>query len=280
MTKYVPEDQYLLKNVKIKATIPDVNNEELKSYLRQTPNNTILGFWPLKLGFYNASGNDSTKWGNRWLRRIGEPPVIYDSLKTIYGCNELQKVIFNKGYLNAEVSSIVTNNEKKRHTKVTYTITEKEPYCLRNYFITIPDSLALEIINQREKPLIKSGDLFDVDRLNEEREQVAKILRNQGYYNFRKELLFFYVDSALNTNEIDAELSIQPQYLDNDSALQIIFTKKEIGNITILAIKDNDLLKNNLELDTFYQDNIKVVYNKNNKAFRPNALINKNIYSP
>ena len=48
MTKYVPEDQYLLKSVKIKAAIPDVNNEELKSYLRQTPNNTILGFWPLK----------------------------------------------------------------------------------------------------------------------------------------------------------------------------------------------------------------------------------------
>ena len=275
MTKYVPEDQYLLKSVKIKAAIPDVNNEELKSYLRQTPNNTILGFWPLKLGFYNASGEDSTKWGNRWLRRIGEPPVIYDSLKTIYGCDELQKVIFNKGYLNAEVSSKVTNNEKKRHAKVAYTITEKEPYRLRNYFITIPDSTALKTINQREKPLIKSGNLFDVDRLNEEREQVAKILRNQGYYNFRKELLFFYVDSALNTNEIDAELSIQPQYLDNDSALQIIFTKKEIENVTILALKDNDLLSNNIELDTVYQDNIKVIYNKKNKAFRPKALINK-----
>lgn len=280
MTKYVPKDKYLLKNVKIKATIPDVNNEELKGYLRQTPNNTILGFWPLKLGFYNASSEDSTKWSNRWLRRIGEPPVIYDSLKTIYGCDELQKVIFNKGYLNANVTFKTTINPKKRHAKVTYSIEEGEPYRLRNYFITIPDSSALEAINRREKPLIKPGDLFDIDRLNEEREQVAKMLRNQGYYNFRKELLFFYVDSALNTHEIDAELSIQPQYLDNDSALQIIFTKKEIENVTILALKDNDLLKNDLELDTFYQNNIKVIYNKKNKAFRPKALINKTSIQP
>lgn len=280
MTKYVPKDQYLLKNVKIKATIPDVNNEELKGYLRQTPNNTILGFWPLKLGFYNASSEDSTKWSNRWLRRIGEPPVIYDSLKTIYGCDELQKVIFNKGYLNANVTFKTTINPKKRHAKVTYSIEEGEPYRLRNYFITIPDSSALEAINRREKPLIKPGDLFDIDRLNEEREQVAKMLRNLGYYNFRKELLFFYVDSALNTHEIDAELSIQPQYLDNDSALQIIFTKKEIENVTILALKDNDLLKNDLELDTFYQNNIKVIYNKKNKAFRPKALINKTSIQP
>lgn len=280
MTKYVPKDQYLLKNVKIKATIPDVNNEELKGYLRQTPNNTILGFWPLKLGFYNATSEDSTKWSNRWLRRIGEPPVIYDSLKTIYGCDELQKVIFNKGYLNANVTFKTTINPKKRHAKVTYSIEEGEPYRLRNYFITIPDSSALEAINRREKPLIKPDDLFDIDRLNEEREQVAKMLRNQGYYNFRKELLFFYVDSALNTHEIDAELSIQPQYLDNDSALQIIFTKKEIENVTILALKDNDLLKNDLELDTFYQNNIKVIYNKKNKAFRPKALINKTSIQP
>ena len=96
MAKYVPDDKYLLTKVQVKSNIPDVNNEELKGYLRQTPNNTILGFWPLKLGFYNLSSDDSTKWVNRWLRRIGEPPVIYDSLKTIYGCDELQKVIFNK----------------------------------------------------------------------------------------------------------------------------------------------------------------------------------------
>lgn len=275
MTKYVPENQYLLTNVKIKATIPDVNNEELKSYLRQTPNNTILGFWRLKLNFYNASGEDSTKWRNRWLRRIGEPPVIYDSLKTTYSCDELQKVMFNKGYLNAKVKAETSKNEKKRHAKVTYTIEENKPYRLRNYFITIPDSTALKAINRREKPLIKTGDLFDADRLNEEREQIARILRNQGFFNFNKELLFFYVDSALNSNEIDAELSIQPKYLDNDSALKIIFTKKEIENVTILALKDNDTSKKNLQLDTFYQDNIKVIYNKKNKAFRPKALINK-----
>ena len=210
MTKYVPENQYLLKKVKIKASIPDVNNEELKSYLRQTPNNTILGFWPLKLGFYNASGNDSTKWGNRWLRRIGEPPVIYDSLKTVLGCDEIEKVIYNKGYLNANVTSQTTF--RKRHANVTYTIKEGEPYRLRHSFITIPDSAINETLSRRANASIKSGELFDIDKLNADREQVARILRNRGYFNFRKELLFFYVDSALNTNEIDAELSIQPQY--------------------------------------------------------------------
>lgn len=275
-TKYVPENQYLLKSTKIKAQITDVNNEELKDYLRQTPNNTILGFWPLKLGFYNLSNDDSTKWVNRWLRRIGEPPVIYDSLKTVYGCTELQKVIFNKGYLNAKITTDVAKNEKKRHAKVTFNISQGEPYRIRNYFITIPDSSALDAINLREKPLIKVGDLFDVDKLNEEREQIARILRNQGYFNFRKELLFFYVDSALTTNEIDAELSIQPQYLNSDSALQIIFSKKEIENVTILALKDNNISNlNELDLDTINKDGFRIIYSPKEKAFRPKAIANK-----
>ena len=274
MTKYVPNDQYLLKKIQIKSNIPDINNEELKSYLRQTPNNTILGFWPLKLGFYNLSNDDSTKWVNRWLRRIGEPPVIYDSLKTIYGCDELQKVIFNKGYLNAKVTSTTKTN--KKHIKITYNIVPGEPYRFRNYFITIPDSTIATIVNKRNSSLIKQGNLFDVDKINEEREQIARLLRNHGYFNFRKELLLFYVDSTLNTNEIDAELSIQPQYLDNDSALQIIFSKKRIDNTTIIALKDNDISNiSNLQLDTTYVNNIKIIYNTKNKAFRPKAIANK-----
>lgn len=279
MTKYVPDNQYLLEKVKIKASIPDVNNDELKSYLRQTPNNTILGFWPLKLGFYNLSDNDSSRWQNRWLRRIGEPPVIYDSLKTQYSCDELQKVVYNKGYLNADVSYKTTFKKKK--AKVTYTINEKEPYRLRHYFITLPDSTADEIIQKRRYSNIKQGDLFDIDKINEERESVARILRNRGYYNFRKELLFLYADSALNSNEIDAELSMQPQFLENDSALQIIFAQKKIDTITIIALKDNENINNpDATLDTLRFDNYKFIYNPKNKAFRPKSIINKILITP
>jgi outer membrane protein assembly factor BamA len=273
-TKYVPDNQHLLTKVNIKSTSVNFNNDDLKYYLKQTPNNTVLSFWPLKLNLYNLSTNDTTKWVNRWLRRIGEPPVIYDSLKTIYSCEELQKVIYNKGYLNAQVSTQTTFKKKK--AKVTYNISEGEPYSLRHYIITIPDSTALNIIKKRKNASIKEGDLFDADKLNAEREQIARILRNQGYFNFQKELLSFYVDSALNSKQVDAEISIQPQFLNNDSALQIIFTKKTFDKITIIALKDNDDINNpNIQLDTIFYNNYTVIYNPNNKAFRPNAIINQ-----
>ena len=145
--KYVPEDQELLKKTKIKTDVPDITPDVLTDYLYQTPNNYFLGLWRMQLGFYSASGTDSTKWVNRWLRRIGEPPVIYDSLKTEYSAEELQKVMFNKGYLNAEVTTKVKH--KKRQVSVQYNIKGNTPYRIRNYDVLLPDSSAKQILETR-----------------------------------------------------------------------------------------------------------------------------------
>lgn len=279
--KYVPQNEELLKKVRIKSDVPGVSPDYLSSYIHQTPNNYFLGFWRLQLDFYNASGEDSSKWINRWLRRIGEPPVIYDSLKTIYSEDELKKVLFNKGYINAEVGSEVTR--KKRQVKVIYHVKGNEPYRLRNYIITLPDDEALELVSGNDtlnRP--QAGMLFDVDILNRERERIARVLRNRGYYNFRKELLFFSVDSALNTHQVDAELSIQPQFLDNDSALDIIFKKKIVENVTIIAVKDKNLATdiNNADLDTTIKDGYIIITNPKSKTFRPGMLVAKTYIKP
>ncbi len=77
--RHVPEGRYLLDKVNISVEgDKDIPSADLYNYLRQTPNHKVLGFWKLQLGTYNLSGNDSTKWYNRWVRRMGQPPVIYE----------------------------------------------------------------------------------------------------------------------------------------------------------------------------------------------------------
>ena len=279
--KYVPEDKMLLRKTQIKSDAPEATSETLNSYLHQTPNNYFLGFWRMQLDFYNVSGPDSSKWVNRWLRRIGEPPVIYDSLKTAYSRDELQKVMFNKGFMEATVSS--EEIIRKRQVKVVYNVTANEPYRIRNYSISLPDSTAMSYV-ERADTLLKprSGDLFDSDALNAERNRITTALRNRGYYNFRKELLYFSVDSALGTHQVDAHLSIQRQYAHNDSALAVIFDRKRIENVTIIAVKDADLTRNwdTMPLDTFDIDGYKVVLSRDNHTFRPGTLVAKTYIIP
>ena len=76
-TKHVPEGKYLLDNVSIKIEDnSDVKSSDLINYLRQTPNHKVLGAMKLQLAVYNLSGRDSTKKINRWIQKIGSPPVI------------------------------------------------------------------------------------------------------------------------------------------------------------------------------------------------------------
>ena len=279
--KYVPEDQELLKKTKIKTDVPDITPDVLTDYLYQTPNNYFLGLWRMQLGFYSASGTDSTKWVNRWLRRIGEPPVIYDSLKTEYSAEELQKVMFNKGYLNAEVTTKVKH--KKRQVSVQYNIKGNTPYRIRNYDVLLPDSTAKQILETRYLKNKKMSDaLFDIDILNEERQNIASVLRNNGYYNFTKELLYYSVDSALGSNQIDCEVKMQQKYLKNDSALKIIFTKKYIGKVTVFMLKDASLKFNinEIDLDTIYKDGFEIITELDKKTFRPGAIIKKIYITP
>ena len=69
---------------------------DLKSYLRQEPNHRMFGLFRFTLGLYNLSGNDSTKWFNRWVRNAGTPPVIYDPMLMENSRLQMEKAMFNK----------------------------------------------------------------------------------------------------------------------------------------------------------------------------------------
>ena len=73
-TRHVPDGSYLLDHVKIETDDKSVKPSDLKSYLRQEPNHRMFGLFRFTLGLYNLSGNDSTKWYNRWVRNAGTPP--------------------------------------------------------------------------------------------------------------------------------------------------------------------------------------------------------------
>lgn len=77
-TKHVPDGSYLLDKVYIAVVDSSgVSTNGLVNYLRQVPNHKVLGFWKLQLGVYNLSGKSDGKF-NRWLRKIGQEPAIYD----------------------------------------------------------------------------------------------------------------------------------------------------------------------------------------------------------
>ena len=214
-TKHVPEGKLLLDKVKINIQDPshDIESSQLSNYLRQNANHRVLGGLKLQLAFYNLSGKDSTNWFNRWIQRVGTPPVIYDSTLTIASADQLHTALINRGFMNNEVTYRVDADSAKRKARVDYDITLGDPYYIRSIDYDIPDeSLRDIILEDTSRFTVHSGDLLDFNRLDEWRQTITENLRNRGYYAFNKEYITFMADTAAGALAVDLTLNTRDPY--------------------------------------------------------------------
>lgn len=218
-TKHVPDGQLLLDKVKInildKDNAKDLNKQELTNYLRQTENHKVLGGLKMQLAIYNISGKDSSNWFNKWIRRVGTPPVIYDSTLTTASENQLQRALINKGYLKNTVTSNVTLKPEKKKAQVEYNITLNKPYLIRSIAYDIPnDSLREIILGDTTDFPIKCQSALDHKKLDDERELIVQRLRNKGYYAFNKNYITFVADTAAGSHDVDLTLALSEKTQD------------------------------------------------------------------
>ena len=265
-TKHVPEGQLLLDKVKInildKENENEINKQELTNYLRQTENHKVLGGFKMQLAIYNMSGKDSTNWFNKWIRRVGAPPVIYDSTLTSASANQLQRALINKGYLKSTVTSEVKTNPKKKKAQIDYNITLNKPYLIRsiNYDIT-NDSLKKIILADTTEFPIKCNSPLDHKKLDAERELIVQRLRNNGYYAFNKNYITFLADTAAGSHDVDLTLTLSNK-MQELPHLPHIDTHRQffVRNVIFVTSYDAVSMQNGVFGDTTTYNGITVLY--------------------
>ncbi|MBR1883154.1 MAG: BamA/TamA family outer membrane protein [Muribaculaceae bacterium] len=216
-TKHVPDGKLLLDQTAIHITDgkqhSDVSSTELLNYLRQTENHKVLGGLKLQLALYNMSGRDSSNWFNRWIRRVGAPPVLYDSTLTEASVRQLHTALHNKGYMNNVVTPQVTTDTARHKAKVNYLITLHDPYYIRSISYNIPDdTLRHLILADSVRFPVKVGDLLDHNQIDSWRQTITENLRKQGYYAFSKEYITFDADTAAGERSVDITLTTRDPY--------------------------------------------------------------------
>lgn len=279
--KHVPDGSLLLDRVSIKVEDNDtIVSESLINYLRQTPNHKVLGFTKLQLGLYNLSGKDSTKWYNRWLQRIGQPPVIYDSLLTEAGRKQLETAMVNRGFMDARVTVDTTVRRDKKKIDVSYTITTGTPHLISSFSIESEDpEIERLILKAFPEPLVDTGTPLDRTMLDGMRSRVTAMLRNRGYYAFNKEAIAFLADTVAGSKEVDLTMTIRrPQgvvlstgeTVGPDEHLKYIID--HIYFVTDYGRKENDFDFSGC--DTVRYKGIEVLYGKD-RYIKPGILEEK-----
>jgi outer membrane protein assembly factor BamA len=274
-TRYVPQDKYLLNRSKIESNVKHQGESELKKYLKQRPNSRSLGLFRLRLGLYNISGRDTTKKINKFFRnKIGEAPVIYDSILSERSCLELKKYLQNKGYANAAVD-YSTKIKGKKKINIRYHVEGNKPYTLRNFTKVIHNTTIRNLITQDSvNSLIKPGMLFDIDVLNNERQRITDLLKQQGFYYFNKEYINYLADSTLTTNQVDLRMLIRPATRTEADGRVVTVPQRQytVRNISFFTSYDPVDEINTSALDSTEYENYKVYFSKK-PDIRPKVLI-------
>ena len=234
-TKHVPDGKFLLDNVVVKVSDPEngVKNTELTKYVRQMPNHRVLWGVKLQLAMYNLSGKDSTKWYNKWLRRVGNPPVIYDNTLAESSVTQIRNALVNKGYMEAKVS-FDTVHTKPKKLDVKYSVTLHHPHYISSIDYNIyDDTLRNLILADSAQFLVRKGDPLDRSVLDEQRRAIAERLQNKGYYAFTKDYITFTADTAANEKDVNLTMNLMKPYKNDKMPYYTSHRKFYIRNVLI-----------------------------------------------
>ena len=166
---------------------------ELKSIIPKKPNRKFLGLFRTRLSIYNRTQQDSLKKFRKWMHtKIGEPPVIFDSLETEQTAQAMKNYLNNKGYFNADVQSGTAFNNKKNKVGVSYSITTNNVYQVDSVSYRVSDpSIRTILESQADRTLLKEGVAVDNNLFDSEKNRITRSLRNNGYAYFTPNFVKF-----------------------------------------------------------------------------------------
>lgn len=200
-TKYVPEDESLLNENHVILENDRIQKSKLIPYIKQQPNKKIFGT-RFHLGLYNLSKLDKNNWFNKWLRNIGEEPVIFDPFAAAKSKEQIKSYVASKGYFDAKVTDTIITEKQK--TDVYYKVDLPPPYTIRNIYNEIADTNIKKLyLFDSTNCLIERGKPYDVDVLQAERSRFERFVKDHGFYAFSGDHIYFRVDSTVGHRLVD-----------------------------------------------------------------------------
>jgi outer membrane protein assembly factor BamA len=209
-TRHIRDGDYLLVKNKV---IPDSSLlpvDKFDYYIKQKPNRKILGLFRFHLWVYNLGMAGDTSVHpkrKRWLRRIGEEPVVFDTTLTDLTRSQFKLFLNKNGFFNSNVTDSLRPRKKKM--KVEYFVRYEESYKIKSISYATQDSGISSLINYyQQNSLIIPGERYDEEVMEKERDRITNDLRDRGYYFFNRNFITIQIDTALGTHQAEVYLYI------------------------------------------------------------------------
>jgi outer membrane protein assembly factor BamA len=156
---------------------------------------------------------------------------------------QIEILLNNEGYFQSFATGDLV--EKKRKSTAKYTATVKE----RHYFDSIfyfKDSSTLGKIfyNNRKRSLLKTGEPYRFELILSERNRIANLLKQRGFYYFQPENIVVKADSSVE-NKVNIWVEIKP------NTAQASLKVYHINDVQVLADFGEIIMTDSLKKDSY-----------------------------
>lgn len=277
-SRFLPEGKYLLNRVRVVSDNDSIVRADYRKYVRQNPNARWFSLFKVPLGIYCGSSKGGHGWWNKLCRKLGEPPVVYDSAEAYKSADNMTRTLQNRGYLGGVAD--VETKVKRRKVDVIYRLKPGGIYTINSVQYRTQDTLMRRYFNADSlRTVLHPGMVFSVDKLNALRNSLADRLQNEGYYHFDPNYITFVADTCLGTYKVDLTMRVDWQK-ESDTGAKMRHIRYKYG--TVNFVLDADILNTGgtpERFDSLLYDGYKIYYN-DRLHFRPKFLTENLLFQP
>ena len=219
----------------------------------------------------------SLTFGER-IRDVGEPPVIISNQLRNKSTNQLSIFLTNNGFFENLVEDSLSVLSDKQG-EVIYSIKTGKPSFIRHVKYNFSDSIVGFYLDSiKPYSLIKTGDLFNTDLMDSERDRITNFLKNNGFYFFNKEFIYFSIDTIGLDHLVDVEMGVQNykhKSQKSDTIVEKPHKQFKINSVNVNINSDDRFIKGLLS-DTLKSSSITIV---NNQPIKYQKRVLKNAIS-
>lgn len=180
------------------------NNPLYSPYLR-TP--LPIGLWAWNY-FYTPKEKGFKYW---FYKRLAKQPVLISKVQPELRTRVAEQVLENYGYFGSRASDSLLYRKHGRKAKVNYTLRIAPPFRYAEIsYPAVEGGLKPLVDSMHATSLLRTGAQYNLDTLTLERQRIARLLRNRGYYYFRPEYLEYLADTTISPQRVAVRLNLKP----------------------------------------------------------------------
>lgn len=228
----------------------------LTSPMSYPPNNPLFAPYvrsPFPIGLWVYNWHIKKEKGLKWwlYRKLAKEPVLISDVQPELRLKMVENNMKDFGFFGLESRyEIIPRKRNPKKAKISYWVKLPDPFRYSSVDLWGWKGQMDSLVRQSMRfSLLKAGEQYDVNVLEQERQRISDILRNRGYYYFQPQYIEFLADTTRRHGEVDLRIGLK------QGIPEVVFHPYTIRNVDVSLFGNDDSdRRDTLEYDRLQMD--------------------------